>query len=630
VGGLCHEATGCEGDDECSEGLECIGAVCVEAICRGAGDCEGQLVCELGECVPYEAPETLDQVIILTRPGIILPAQEIAMTAIALDDAGNVIIGAPIRWASSLTTAATIGEETGVLVGADTPGTTTITATVAGFSSDISDSVEVQNNGLPPETGIRVTVIDAVSGDPLENAEVRINGDIRTSDSRGVAEDLDAVAPFDIHVFEEDSDFVSLLGITAADVVVPLADRSQHTTMGGFTGQFDYTNVTSAGDIDVGLAGSSMAGDLINLDLATLLGDGFVTEITSPFGNFDFPLPGGFVVIITAFGVTGSKDTYQVQGREGFRFAWGLAGRLELSVLLNMFSGGGGGGTADIIGQILPFFESFEHGLQAMDIEELDRIVDAADYDNDGDTTEMIADYEEFPEIELAPDVAQTLRTELSFPTPPVIGDAATDIAIVWGGALVESVGFVPLGLSASSTEGDELPDILLKMAPLHSGLTAGGYAVMAVTFDSGGAGVGAGGFDLPTNISGVLFVGGIIPTRIDFGDDFPALPEDSTFDAETRELVIADVGATFYRVRFQGPDGDWTIFIEDPGEFELPEPPEGFPDPLEMPTIIVEALHTVDTDLDSLAEPAGATLRTLDQVVTGFGRTVIEVTPEE
>ena len=628
-GGYCLDATGCTGDDQCSDVQDCIGGLCVEGLCRGPADCEADQVCENGACLDPPDGATAEKVIILSNPGIILSGQEITFTAVALDAEGNIIAGAPFEWFSSVGGVATMGELTGIATGGAEAGTTQITAGVVDVDGLLSDPVPLANPGVAPETGMRVTVTEADDGAVLSGATVLVNGSEATTDDGGAVVFADATSPYEIHVFAEGMNPVSVYGTTSTEVTLAVTPSSTNATIGGFTGEFDFAGVTTDGDVDLGLAGASLAGDAIDFDLTTLLGDGFVTSINSPFGNFDVPLPGGFVVIVRAMGVSGDKQSYQVLGRGGLRFAWGMAGRVSLFDIIGQFTGGGGGGTADIIAGILPYFESFEHGLRAIELEELDLIEDADDYDGDGDSSEEIADYENFPELGLAPTVAQTFRTEVSLPGATEIGGAQTDLALVIAGTTVESVGFVPLGINAASDEGSGLGEIILRSAPPHSGLSAGDYAVMALTFNGDEADVGLGGIDLPDNISGMLLIADTLPTRVEFNGNFPPLPDDSTFDEDDRTLDIEDVSADFYRIRVESAVGTWTVYSANSGEILLPNVPGDLPDPVSMPTIKIEGLLTSDSSLDELVTPTGAVLRRIDAVVAGFGRTVLETTGE-
>ena len=621
--GYCHVAAECTESSQCTDQQDCIGGLCVEALCRGPADCGAEQVCEDGFCVDYVAPAGIGKVIILTNPGIILPGETIPFSAIALDSDGDVVAGAPFEWSSSESSVASIAEGTGIATGGDTAGTTQITALVTGFSDVVSDSVPLTNPGAAPATGMRVTVTDAANGAAISGATVFVDGTEESTDSNGTALFPDATAPFDVHVFHAAMNPVSVFGTSNTEVSLGLVPLSENTTIGGFTGGFDLSLVTSEGDVDLGLAGGSLAGDIIDLDLTTLLGDGFLTHLTSPFGNFDVPLPGGFVVVVRAAGVGGSKDQFQALAHGGLRFAWGMAGRVSLFDIIGQVSGGGGN-TSEIIAMILPYFESFEHGLLPLEVTEREYIVDEGDYDGDGDTDEMIADYEEFSEIELKPGTTQRMRTEISLPNPVEISGVVTDIAVVLGGATVETVGFVPLGINAASDDGSGFGEILLRSAPPHSGLSAGEYAVMAITFDGNEADVGLGGIDLPKNLSGRVVVAATLPTRVEFTGDFPPLPEDSSFNEETRELMIEDISADFYRVRVEGDTGTWTVYVASGGTITLPDVPTGLPDPVDTPTIKIEGLFTTGATLDDLVSPSGVTLRRIDSVVSGFGRTVL------
>jgi hypothetical protein len=615
--GFCTAAVTCEDDEECDEGQECIGALCVEALCRGSEDCEADQACEGGRCVDYTAPSEIEEIIILSNPGVILPGQEITFIAVALDGDGEVVLAPPFEWNSSNGTAATIDTSSGVATGGAGPGATQITVGVTGFD-EVSDPVPLYNPGSPVESGLRVVVTARATGAPIDGATVIVNGEEGTTED-GVLE-VEGEPPFSVHVFAEDFDPVSLVGVTVAEVAVDLGPVSTNASIGGFTGSFDFAAVTTEGDVELGLAGSSLAGGVVDLDLTTLLGDGFVQSI--PFVG-DIPIPGGFTIEGGAFGITISKPEYQVQARGGLRFAWGLAGRVPLNDIIGGF--GGGGSAAEIIALVLPFFESFEHDLRPLTVEERELVEDSGDYDNDGDDSEIIADYTEFPELDMRPDVSQSLRTEVTLPGPITINGEATDLALLIAGTAVDSVGFVPLGIGAATDEGSGFGEVLLRSAPPHSGLSAGSYGILVLTFDAGDAGLGDNGIDLPSNVSGRLFVGASLPTAVDFSGDFAPLPEGSSLDLDERTVTVDDVGAALYRVRVASAVGTWTIYSSSAGDIELPAVPGGLPDPAEVPTVTVEALFTAGTSLDDLAYPAGTTLRTIDSAVTGFGRVAVE-----
>jgi hypothetical protein len=575
-----------------------------------------------------EDPDTVASVIILTRPGLIFPDQTIQLEALALYDEGAVVVAAAFEWTSSVAGVAAVDAGTGLLTGGETVGSSDISVTVTGFG-DVTDSIAVYNPGAAADATLRVHVRQTAGGEAIAGATVQVGENTLTTDAQGVAVLEDAQTPYDVHVFATGFNPVSVLGLSALDIVVPLDPASRNTDIGGFVGEFDFSQVTSEGDVDLGLAGASLAGNVIDLDLATLLGDGFMTDISSPFGDFSVPVPGGLVAIPNVSGVSGGKEAYNVQARGGLRFAWGLAGRVTLFEVIEQFGGGAGGGsTADLIAGVLPYFERFDHGLMPIDIEELPRIADADDIDGDDDTTESIADYAAFPELSLAPSVTQRLRTQVVLPAPNSSAETPGEITLLIGGTRVTTVGFVPLGINAATLEEGSFPDVLLKMAPPHSGLSVGDYAVLLVTFVGEDAGVGLGGIDLPSDLSGRLWMGDNIPAGLTFDGEFPAIPEDSSSDDETRSVTVADVDASLYRVRVLGASSTWTIFTGEAGEFSLPEPPGDLPDAFPMLTIIVEALSTEGASLDDLASPGGASLSELDSVVVVSGARSLRLRP--
>lgn len=612
--GYCVSATTCTDAGDCAAGESCVGGLCVPFLCRGPEDCSGDEVCEAGACI--EAPAIpVASVVILTRPDAVRPGDTIGFRALALDAEGRAVPGARATWRSSVSGVGSFAGATFTAGG--TSGTTEVTAAVDAI---VSAPVVVVNLG--EDSGTRVVVVDAETGVAIVGALVVAGEASFETSSSGVAE-LGEYAG-DIHVFAEGFDYASFLDVPAGtDVLAPIREARGTAAVGGFTGRMNYDRVSTSGDASLGLAGSALPGNLVDLDLTNLLGDPINTSISVPgLGGQEFPLPGGLVLRVDFFGIGDIKRDYFARSPDGINFAWGLAGRIRVQSLIDVFTGGGGTDLASILGIVLPLFESFDHGLQVFDSEALDLVVDVDDFDRDGNRTELLPAYGSFPRIDLGPAQPQRFRTEVRLPNLPTIGGEATEIAILVGGVIVDGVGFVPTGISAAqASAGGTPPPITLRMAPSHSGLGVGEYAVVAIAFGTDGAGFGADGISLPADIAVRMFAGARLPETVDFAAaGFPSVG-DYAWNAETRAFSGDDTDSDLFRVTLVGPQGSWSVYQAGGGVgFTLPAVPSGFDDWSVEAFARVDGIEAGATFVDLLGV-GGATLRSLDSVATGFAR---------
>lgn len=629
--GFCREIITCSQRADCAQDEDCVGQRCVPFLCRGAVDCDPGQSCEEGGCVDPDPVATAEQVIILTRPQAVAPGGDIAFQAVALDGEGNIMVGPTFAWASDDTDVLEINADTGEAIGGDRAGQANVTATLVGSNPAlVSSPVAITNIGAPDPDEDRVVVVDADTGRPLVGAIVTYANLQTTTGADGVASFPPAQGPVDVNVYESLHNYVSLMQVGAGDLLIPMQPLGGGGVRGGFTGEMDFSQVNSRGDINVGLAGASLNEDLTSFDLDGVLGDGFNTRVSVP-GIFDttLPLPGGLVLDGTVFGFSLTiKDTYYAQVDGGLKVAWGIGGKIDANEVIGLVQGGGDAG--GLVRQLLPFFENFDHTIRPLEVEALPTIPDADDLDGDGNRRELVPDYDNFPTVNVAPRVVQRLRTSLLLPALPALGNPDETFVVVVGGVINQGIGFVPMGLNATQDEnGDGVPEpITLRMAPPHSGLSSGRYAVVALTFDPSDLNADLeNGVDLPDNYSTLLWQDSAIPANLAMEADFLGLPEGS-WNAPSRAFSREDVaGADLFRVTFVGSQGSWEVWLPaDIDGFTLPQPPEGFQDWAAEGSIRIEAFVTEgNLDLNSLAASNGRGLRQISTVSLGFSRSVIE-----
>ncbi|MFU8804407.1 MAG: hypothetical protein ACNA8W_11400, partial [Bradymonadaceae bacterium] len=279
LGGHCTFAPDCTDDSECGAFSECIAGTCHIALCRGADDCADDEVCDAGACV---IPAQTKECRVATEGGVIAPNQRIPLEAFAYDEDGRGI-AATFRWDS---TDARVAEIQGTeVVGGSTAGTTQVRAMIASGDPILCEGViEFTNFGLVQPTGLRVVVTHEETRRAVEGAAIYVNGaaDPVLTNSSGVANLERPQGPYEMTIIAEGFNYITLQNVSAHDVRIPLSVQRGTGPVGGFTGAFDLSQISSSGDISLGLAGASLAGGLIDIDLERLLGEPFVANANVP------------------------------------------------------------------------------------------------------------------------------------------------------------------------------------------------------------------------------------------------------------------------------------------------------------------------------------------------------------
>lgn len=625
--GMCTRSDECQVDLDCPMGQECVGGRCFVALCRGPEDCADGEICDAGECV---MPTTVASCTVATQDQLIGEGERVALEAFAFDQQGRAI-AASFEWTSSAPNVARVVPGPFAL-GGMAGGTATFTADALSDGSAVpcSEEAVLTNPGPIAMNELRVVVSDMESGAAIAGATVQVGAATEVTNAAGVATLPAPGGAYVVSVFHDDFNWLTVRDATATDIRIPLLRRSGTGPVAGFTGEFDTSMLHSSGNITLGLAGSSIAGGLLELGLGRLLGDTFVSRLEIPgVVDTDIPLPGGLIAYGGAFGFNADiKTTYYAQSAGGPRIAWGLAGLLPFAELLDFFTGDGFDGD-QILAQLLPLFNRFDHAAFPSVFVELPRVVDTADIDRDGDTAELLPDYLAFPEIDMTPSVRQNLVTDVGISNFPVLSTGQTGLAILVGGVVLPSPGFVPTGISATADDdNDGRPDLQrLSIAPSYGPLVGGRYAIVALTFGGGGGAGGPGGFELPEEFSVALWSGQSYPTSLSLGT-FPDGSQTFVTDANRSVSVSASAGPLF-RVRMVGVDRSWDVWSLGPpgfmGQFnnqiDVPAAPANGSDLFANGTIFVDAIQT-NVNIDDLVSSSGVGLKNTGLVTSAYNRT--------
>ena len=611
----CLPVPSCVVEADCDADRDCIGGRCLPHICRGPDDCGGNQLCVAGACQDPDPGNTVYRIIILNPGGPIHQGQHLQLTAIALTQAGNELPGVAFDWSSSADTSVSV-DAGGLISGEATAGDAEIvaSATAAGVDSDpvvFTNVINVQADSL------RVTVMGSVDRSPIQGATVLVtfggNSETAITDADGVAELTDPAQVADVHVFSDTHDYISIIGTTSTDILVPLPERSDLSQVGGYTGQMTYEGI---GALSMGLAGVSLAGNLVDLDFSRLVGQVFNVAVP---GVGNIPLPAQMVAELSIMGQDFAlKDTYYVAGQNGLRSAWCMGGRLDQSVLMNLV-GGGGTDIEEVLVGLLPYFSLLSHGVQpVVDVFPYPLVVDANDIDNDTDLNEMRPDWEAMLDMDLAPTTPQNLAVQITTPALPSHAGQPMRTAIYVPGALTP-LGFTPLGMSAEQDDNGQIPPLLMKMAPVYGGLQVGGYAVLVLGFPQTAQG------EMATDLTAVLQVADTLPTDVSFDTGFLAFPEDAAWDGPSRTMVATGIdGASLYRSTFRTASGGWQVFVAHAGTvtFSLPAPPAGMDDLAASATMTLDPVALLaGTLFEDLVTFNGDDLDGINRLAVAFAR---------
>ncbi len=617
LNGHCHTAQGCANENDCDEQHDCVGGLCVPHVCRGADDCPPDMVCTGGQCVEKGNPAMVYEVVILTPGGPIAQGQSIHLHALALTQSGNSVPGISFDWVSSDPTHADV-DSAGLLTGGNEAGDTKIRATAHG-TDRTSRPVTFTNMLSVPLDSMRITAVSAMNRKPTQDALVLVQTGTEllqdSTDQDGTVTFPVQECPVDIHVFSQGHDAVSVVGTCSVDILIPLPPKSTTMKAGGFVGQMEFQDTAP---VSLGLAGLSVGGDILDLSFASLMGSVFRVPVQFGTYSFDLPLPAQLVLGLSFQGIPIEiKPGYNVLGKAGLRSAWAFGGNLDMAAMGALT---GGSSIGDVIANLLPYFAMLDHGIRPVqDVRAIPMVQDEDDVDRDGDTQEMRPDWDSFPDVDLAPSQAQTMALQVSSPTAPLRDGQAVGTALVVAGAMGET-GFTPLGLTSISANGQDFPDLRMKMAPAHGGLEVWNYAVALMAIP------GTNSNGVTSELSAVLHVSQNMPSDVSFEQGFLGFAEDAVFHRPTRTLLASGVsGAEIMRLRLDGPGGGWTVWLAsaDLVELNLPATPDGFDDPVPDAKITLDAIRLKQgMGFEDLVSFDGQDLDNLSELTTAYSKT--------
>lgn len=623
----------CSEDGECAskgKNLTCDEGACVGAKCTSSNDCPAGQDCEdypgKGKlCKDIPGGTGVASVRITTSPGVTREGNAVQFKAIALNKAGALLRGkTTFKWTSSQSGTVAI-DGSGKATGGSTDGVAQITAEIDGIKSDPAN---IRNFAKLASGKVRVIITDS-KGKAISGAKVmfKFSGGEKNkdSDAKGIVL-VDGAAPFDFHIFHKDYAYLSIIQVKKTDLYVQLLSKAAATTAGGVQGKFDFSRLKrllgySSDDwdklnVDVGFAGFSIAGNLFDLSLDSLLGE---SEIAQLMGK-DQALPGG----VFLKSPVGTKEDYKAQGESGPRILWALGGRFEVAELMKLIPKD----TKNMdVGKILAgakkLFDKFAFGFDSsITIKAYAKVKDVdGKYGVEG-KDDLIPDYGKFPTktIVLKSKLDQLVTVSVSsYPDIKHKGKSVSLIGLSLAAVLTPGYGLVPLGLMAQEGKGSS--PMNLKYASRQGALNTGKFAVVTLALN-----IPTGEDAPPLFIAGDVQFSSKAPSSISV-PAFLGFPTSAKFDPTTRTLTDGAVsGASAHWFDITGKDKkQWIVIFEGQQKVALPKPPAGF-DSSEWVSASLRPVKLKGQTIHSILEFNAINIDSLTEHISGFSSyTVLE-----
>jgi hypothetical protein len=363
------------------------------------------------------------------------------------------------------------------------------------------------------------------------------------------------------------------------DLAIFAAKNPSTTSVAGVKGSFDFDNVSTNGDIKLGLAGMAISPQITELDFATILGEIADYEIELEGvtqGPQIVPLPSGLVLGLAD---TEIKGNYVAFGAPGKNLLWALGGKVRLAdigPIISSVTASDEISIGSILNSVLPFFATFDHGVVAnLDLDEQTRPQPPAEG--------QPVDYAAWPFQEATVNLNILLSQGALYDVPGLPCAAGeldgatcarpTSGAILLSGVVVPGRGIVPLGLTAGlddptdtgmgdgvvTSDADGLNDgqLLVDYAPPHDGLEGNIHITIGIALDIDGLTTGGLSASTITHITDGYGASNSFPTAF-------LEHQGGTFDRTGGTFTHNVVGtADFYRLNLDdGGDGDWNIYF--------------------------------------------------------------------
>jgi hypothetical protein len=469
----------CTSDADCqaridvphAEDLECQAGLCDFDHCTQDAECVPGKVCHGGDCITVPDCTEIAYCRVTPDRSVTEAGSSVQLSAAAYMQDGSLFSAFSFGWQSSSAAVASV-DSSGLVTGGSTTGSAVITASVTGCSTTCQATVV--NYGGVPAGQTRVLVVDELEGVPVQGATVVVGAELpATTDATGLVVfgiELSAANPADITVSKADYEYITLMAVESADVIIHLRriyhlDQNGAEVAGGIRGTFNFDPIrceppNNTCDVSIGFAGLGTPGSLALLTPYTIFGDPVMVEIELGGSTEEVPLSESMVM---ALNQTHFKEFYTPTGIPGTRAAWGLGGKTDLAALIDKLGpiiSGGSNEMDDLKMSILmlPMLGFHSAIAPGVEISAIPELLDINDLNNNGRTDDFVPDYGLFPALDMIPKVPATQT--LTF-VAPQLQVGAYDSVLVITGVIAPGTGFLPLGMSfgEDSLDAEDIPD---------------------------------------------------------------------------------------------------------------------------------------------------------------------------
>jgi hypothetical protein len=505
-----------------------------------------------------------------------------------------------VAWGSTGLAASTTdtGSDATFSSAATTSAKGTVTATVGGLPCAPASVTE-----YAPASDLRVVV--ASDGAAIADATVVVDGALQTTNADGIAAFPAASGAHTVSVFKSGYAYVTVVGTTATDLLIPLTSAPHPGT---FKGQFKFTDFNNlaypTGTLHLDVTGASLGGNLIDASLSSLLGPPQAMTISlgtgTPYGPFQVPEGIALGLGIQMFGDAGGGGRYGAVASPGYRALWSIGGNAVIGDVLKaigpLLDNNGGPLSLrlpTVLIALTPIISTLESA-----------VTTGLNVKPDEPRALSFGGAQPSLKLDTLPRLHLHVKTAH---LPSFVRDDGTtgayDAVVVLGGALKSPEGFVPLGVSAGidSYPLDQITDgipsvvmageVWLRLAPRHGGLEHSPWAFLTLGSslkDLLGESPGQG-LVLSGNIR-LAPKGSATPyelkydsgqaTIVDATDDFLGVPDRPTLVDRTVSFAAAVPGATFHRLDVGGADARWSLYFPAGTlSVSVPTVPAGFDD---------------------------------------------------
>ncbi len=411
----CDTHLDCEFIASASSGYEwdCDNGFCIHTSCQSDPDCAPGYRCNGGQC--KEAATSCASVarLEIDQPGLVLhQGYSVQLSVMAYDLSGAPALFAegyyPFLWSIEQRSGQAQLTTDGLVTGGAVSGEFVVRVACV---DDLNKTTHIvgMNHAETPASSVRVILVDDQTMQPVVGARVGLEGNssVSVTDSSGVAlftgQDCSSQG-CTVHAHDSTGRHhpVSVVEIQSNDLLIPMSPVEDETVSAGFKAPFYWDDIPAIfrQDFRFGFAGTS-APNLLGYRMANQFGEErLLTSFEMGSIEEELLLPKSLEMWLDETRILGPS---YVSGRPGIYSLWGFGGYARMADMIGIVTDtitGEGTGLHDLSEALMPILETFYHGLfPSLEFQAINKIVDYDDQNNNGETDDLISDFDLFPTL---------------------------------------------------------------------------------------------------------------------------------------------------------------------------------------------------------------------------------------